>query len=114
MSGISTHVLDVTRGVAAAGVPIVLEHEAVSGRWRVLANTKTDEDGRVKELLPPGTKLAAGTYRLKFETGAYFKHLKMEHFHPRAEVTFTVVDVKRNYHVPLLAGPFGYTTYRGT
>ena len=114
MSGISTHVLDVSRGIAAAGVPIILEHEATANRWRVVTNTKTDDDGRVKELLTPGTKLAPGAYRLRFETGAYWKHAKLECFHPRVEVAFSVVDVKRHYHVPLLVSPFGYTTYRGT
>ena len=114
MSGISTHVLDTTRGLPAAGIPVILEHEAVANRWRVIINTKTDEDGRITSLLPAGTKLATGSYRLRFETGAYFKHHKLDHFHPRVEVAFTITDIKRKYPIPLLVSPFGYTTYRGS
>ncbi len=114
MSGISTHVLNTTSGAAAAGVAVILEHEATAGRWRVLANTKTDEDGRVKNLLAPGFKLTKGLYRLRFETGAYWRNAGVECFHPRVEVVFEIADAVRHHHVPLLVSPFGFTTYRGT
>jgi 5-hydroxyisourate hydrolase len=115
VSGISTHVLDVSRGVAAAGVGVVLERGgAGGGGWTQLTSAATDADGRVKSLLPAGGSLDAGEYRLRFATGAYWKGAGVETFHPVVEVTFTVVDASRHHHVPLLVSPFGYSTYRGT
>ena len=114
MSGISTHILDTSRGVAAAGVAVSLEVQAASGQWSLLTSTRTDADGRAKALLPAGTPLAAATYRLRFETGAYFAAAGVKAFFPHVEVAFTVLDAARHHHVPLLISPFGYSTYRGT
>jgi 5-hydroxyisourate hydrolase len=113
MSGISTHILDTSRGLPAAGVRVVLEHE-LGGKWNQLADTRTDADGRVKNLIPPTTALAQGSYRLRFATGAYWINLGVNAFHPHVEVAFTVTDASKHHHVPLLLNPFGYTTYRGT
>jgi 5-hydroxyisourate hydrolase len=35
-------------------------------------------------------------------------------FHPHVAVEFEVVDGKAHHHVPLLLGPYSYTTYRGS
>lgn len=114
MSGISTHILDTSRGIAASGVAVTLEHQAASGQWATLASARTDADGRVKSLLPPGTALAAATYRLRFETGPYFAATGTQPFFPHVEVVFAVLDASRHHHVPLLISTFGYSTYRGT
>ena len=64
-------------------------------------------------LLPGDLKSAAGTYRLRFDTGAYFAALGVAPFHPFVEIVFEIRDAEQ-YHVPLLVSPFGYTTYRGS
>ncbi|MFQ5777250.1 MAG: hydroxyisourate hydrolase [Terriglobia bacterium] len=114
MSAITTHVLDTARGRPAAGVPVVLEIESAGRNWKVLGRGTTDADGRLRELLPPGSTLAAGTYRLTFDTQAYFSLHSLEGFYPRVTVFFTVRDTAQHYHVPLLLSPFGYSTYRGS
>lgn len=114
MSGISTHVLDTSRGIAAPGVAVTLERQGATGDWTNLATAKTDAEGRVKSLLPPGTALAAATYRLTFATGAYFSASGTQVFFPTVGVVFTITDPTRHHHVPLLLSPFGYSTYRGT
>jgi len=114
MSGISTHVLDTSRGVAAAGVGVTLEREEATGRWTAIASTKTDADGRVKSLLHTASSLVAATYRLRFETGAYFGAVGVKTFFPHVEVVFVISDGTKHHHVPLLISPFGYSTYRGT
>ena len=73
----------------------------------------TDADGRVKELVPEGT-LTAGTYRITFDTGAYFFTQDVEGFYPEASIVFTVKDENSHYHVPLLLSAHGYSTYRGS
>jgi 5-hydroxyisourate hydrolase len=113
MSPITTHVLDTAQGRPAAGVPIALEQEE-GGGWRALGAGATDGDGRLRDLLPEGHALAAGVYRLRFDTGAYFAAHGQVSFYPAVEVRFQVADPAQHYHVPLLLSPFGYSTYRGS
>jgi 5-hydroxyisourate hydrolase len=81
--------------------------------WRVLGTGLTDADGRVSGLLAAG-KLEARTYRLSFETGAYYRAQGRPGFYPRVDIIFEVVETTDHYHVPLLLSPFGYSTYRGS
>jgi 5-hydroxyisourate hydrolase len=112
MKSISTHVLDITRGRPAQGIPVTLDRKEGETFARV-ALAKTDADGRVKDLVAEG-KLTAGTYRITFDTGAYFAAQGIEGFYPEATVVFVIRDAEAHYHVPLLLSPFGYSTYRGS
>lgn len=109
MSAITTHVLDTARGRPAAGVAVRLEREG-----RLLGEGATDEDGRLRALLPPGVPLEPGAYRLTFGTGAYFRAQGIDAFYPRVQIDFEVRDGGQHHHVPLLLSPFGYSTYRGS
>ncbi len=111
---ISTHVLDTTTGRPAAGVGVVLERQGAGGELQHVSRARTDADGRVRELVPGAVDLDTGTYRLTFETGAYFETLEIEGFYPRVSVLFMVRDSSQHYHVPLLLSPYGYSTYRGS
>ena len=113
MSAITTHVLDISRGRPAAEISVVLER-ASDGGWIRLGEGVTDADGRCRTLLPAATPVPDGTYRLTFETGAYFRANGIDSFFPYAQVTFDVRESAPHYHVPLLVTPFGYTTYRGS
>lgn len=114
MSAITTHVLDTARGRPASGVPVVLEVRSAGREWKVLGKGITDADGRLKNLLPQGLNLGPGTYRLTFDTAAYFRAQNLEGFFPEASIVFAVHDAAQHYHVPLLLSPYGYTTYRGS
>ena len=79
--------------------------------------TVTNSDGRTDEPLVADGALEAGTYELEFGIGDYFRGLG----HALAEPAFlddVVIRVAlredENYHVPLLASPWGYSTYRGS
>lgn len=109
--GISTHILDTTRGRPAKGVTVRLEQVLASGPVE-LARGATDADGRVKPLLD--VIPAAGTYRLHFEVAPYFAGLGVEAFYPAVALDFTVKAPGEHYHVPLLLNPFGFSTYRGS
>ncbi len=113
MSAITTHVLDTARGRPAAGVAVVLELQTAQG-WQVLGQSATDTDGRVRALLPADFLLAPGTYRLTFDTAAYFAAGQSESFYAQVMINFVVRDETQHYHVPLLLSPFGYSTYRGS
>jgi 5-hydroxyisourate hydrolase len=114
MSAITTHVLDTARGRPAAGVPVTLEARDGAGVWRAEGGGTTDADGRLRDLLPPGRALAEGTYRLTFDTAAYFNAQGTPGFYPSVEIVFVVRDAAQHHHVPLLLSPYGYSTYRGS
>ena len=113
MSGISTHILDLTRGAPVSGVLVRLEREE-GGVWQELFRSMADAEGRVRSLVPPGAILQRGRFRLGFETGAYFRPQGISCFYPHIEITFDVEDPSQHYHVPLLLTPHSYSTYRGS
>lgn len=111
---ITTHVLDTSIGRPAGGVDVRLEQQGSDGAWQLAGAGTTDADGRLRTLVDTGGAAAAGTYRLTFETAAYFQARTVESFYPRVVVEFVVRDPSSHYHVPLLISPFGYSTYRGS
>jgi 5-hydroxyisourate hydrolase len=108
VSPITTHVLDTARGVPAAGVPVALER---APDWTEVGSGRTGDDGRLAGL---GAPEAAGEYRLRFDTGAYFEAAGTRAFFPVVTVQFTIERPEEHFHVPLLLSPFGYSTYRGS
>jgi 5-hydroxyisourate hydrolase len=111
--GISTHILDTALGRPATDVPLALSF-FTNGVWTLLNDAITDADGRCKHLLPPTQPLQAGSYRIHFETAAYFKRNHVEGLYPYVEIVFIVSDKDQHYHIPLLLTANGYTTYRGS
>ena len=113
MSKVTTHVLDVSQGRPAANVPVLLETQSPDGAWLEAGRGATDSDGRLKDLAA-GKTLAAGIYRLTFDTGAYFASRKISGLYPKVIIVFEAKDAQEHYHIPLLLSPFGYSTYRGS
>jgi len=113
MSAITTHVLDTSRGVPAAGVRVELEQMDAHDQWKPIAQGSTDMEGRLRTLMPAGTAALPGSYRLRFDTKAYFEAQGLATFYPTVTVAFSVAS-DAHYHVPLLVSPFGYSTYRGS
>ena len=111
---ITTHILDVSKGRPASGVPVTLEYFADSTTWRELGRDVTNADGRATNLLSSDSTLQPGTYKLSFDTSAYFASQNIDSFYPEVTVTFLVNDALQHYHVPLLLSPFGFSTYRGS
>ncbi len=106
---ITTHILDTAKGKPARGVPIVLEKKEGSG-FKEHGRGVTDDDGRLKTLLPDDMSVEVATYRLTFDVASY----QADAFFPSVQITFTVRDAGQHHHVPLLLSPFGYSTYRGS
>jgi 5-hydroxyisourate hydrolase len=108
---LSTHVLDTVLGRPAHGVAVRLEQRGPGG-WALLAERVTDFDGRIADL---SDGLAAGTYRLTFETDSYLRqHSTEPSFYPEVCITFHLDSAGEHYHVPLLLSPYAYSTYRGS
>lgn len=112
MSQLTTHILDTSKGKPAAGVAIVL-YQSANGGWTELTRGVTNVDGRIPDLLKTGITLAHGTYKMRFDTKAYFDQSGTSTFYPYVEIVFDIHD-QEHYHVPLLLNPYGYSTYRGS
>jgi 5-hydroxyisourate hydrolase len=93
---LSTHVLDTASGMPAAGVRV----ELTQGR-EVLAEGRTDVDGRIREL---AEGLEPGRYALVFWPPSPF--------FTRVELELELTD--GHHHVPLLVSPYGCASYRGS
>jgi len=134
-AGLSTHVLDLTRGRPAAGMTIEL--------WFAGSHVKTvvtNVDGRTDAPLIDAA-FQAGEYELIFHVGDYFDRAANAggsanaggtdasggassvaganeppgaRFLDRVPVRFTIHDATARYHVPLLCTPWAYSTYRGS
>jgi 5-hydroxyisourate hydrolase len=111
MNGLTTHILDVARGLPAPDIQVRLEKN-VENDWQWISESMSDADGRAR-LRAPEDSFETGTYRLTFEVAPYFDSLQISAFYPFVQVVFTVHD-ERHHHVPLLLSPFGYSTYRGS
>ena len=108
MTTLSTHVLDVERGIPAARLPVALYQ-----REHALAHAETDADGRITDLA--AGSIEAGTYSLVFDVAAYFAtQQRGAPFLQRVSVEFRINSADPHCHVPLLLTPYACTSYRGT
>ena len=118
MAGLTTHVLDVAQGRPAEGVTIDLYRVDGAGVRQRLCRRTTNSDGRCDQPLLTAEETRAGCYELIFHIGAYFAKSGLavvDHpFLGEVPVRFSIADLDRHYHVPLLVAPWSYTTYRGS
>lgn len=110
---LSSHILDVSKGLPVAGVKIKLEkYNDQKKIWSFVDEKNTDSNGRISDFLP-SEKDNLGIYKLTYYTSDYFKKNKTESFYPFIEVVFEIRD-KNHYHVPITLSAYGYSTYRGS
>ena len=111
-SPITTHALDTRSGKPAQGLPITLLSQ-VDSTWVKLSSGITNADGRITDLLEPGS-LKPGLYQMHFDTETYHKKQNVTGFYPEVVITFEIKQIDEHYHIPLLLSPYGYSTYRGS
>ena len=115
MGRLTTHILDTTHGCPAAGVSIRL---FVLGSDReLLASAISNGDGRTEEPLLAGDVMRTGTFELEFDVGRYFADRDTPVDEPAFLDTVVIrfsMRADEVYHVPLLASPWSYSTYRGS
>jgi len=122
---ITCHVLDTTTGLPAPSIPVTLTY-LTPDDVGVPFTATTNSDGRVASWESPEDKPSLQTHfannttplrwTLKFEIGKYYEEKDIKSFWPEVEIRFVTrpEDGKDHYHVPLLVGPYSYTTYRGS
>ncbi|MDH5617936.1 MAG: hydroxyisourate hydrolase [Gammaproteobacteria bacterium] len=115
MGRLTTHILDTAHGGPAQKVDIRLY--SLGATRELLASATTNEDGRTPYPLLEDESMVTGTYELEFDIGAYFRKRSVELAKPAFLDTVVIrfsVDGAEDYHVPLLASPWSYSTYRGS
>lgn len=109
--GMSIHVVDVSRGRAAAGVRI--EIEAPDGER--LYDGAVSGSGLIDE--PQLTqRLSLGLYRLKFYVGDYLRDVVGSKEPAAVDVIhydFSIDDAERHYHIPMKFSPYGFSCFLG-
>lgn len=108
---LSTHILDISAGHPAAGVLIKLWQQSDDSTLQFVAEAKTDQNGRINDFLPSDPQRKAAIYKLIFYTQPCFDAQAVSSFYPFVEVNFAINDHKQ-YHVPIVISPYGYSTYR--
>ncbi len=117
MGKLTTHVLDTAHGCPAAGLTIELFAIDSSSQKILLKRIVTNADGRTNEPLLADAELKIGVYELVFSAGTYFAQFDKNQAMPfldRIPIQFGISDLTAHYHVPLLASPWAYSTYRGS
>jgi 5-hydroxyisourate hydrolase len=114
---LTTHVLDTMNGCPAAGMAVAL-YRIEGGQPALVRSLVLNDDGRADAPLLDGAAMRAGQYRLLFGVAAYFRARGVELPEPpfldTVPLDFGLADTGAHYHVPLLASPWAYSTYRGS
>jgi len=117
MGKLTTHVLDTANGCPAAGMAVTL-YRLEAGAPILLQEITLNHDGRAGSPLLQGDSFRPGRYRLVFAVAAYFRGRGAELAEPpfldEVPLDFGLATVGQHYHVPLLASPWAYSTYRGS
>jgi 5-hydroxyisourate hydrolase len=116
MGQLTTHVLDTSAGLPAAGIRIQL-HELAAAGAKLLAATTTGNDGRCAAPLLSGGSFRSGRYALTFHVAEYFLArgvpMPAPPFLEEVVVRIGIAQPSEHYHVPLLISPWSYSVYRG-
>ena len=117
MGKLTTHVLDTMNGSPAAGMAVAL-YRLDGAAATPLKEIRLNHDGRADAPLLEGEALQPGRYRLVFQVAPYFRGrgvaLPEPPFLDAVPLDFGIADPALHYHVPLLATPWSYSTYRGS
>ncbi|WP_330219308.1 hydroxyisourate hydrolase [Paenibacillus xylanivorans] len=118
---ITTHVLDTSKGVPAAGVRIelyALHRDGEKETKMKVAESVTNGDGRLDAPLLDSGRLEQAVYELQFNVEDYYAQQSLEELGQAlwtvVPIRFAVSDAASHYHIPLLIAPGGYSTYRGS
>jgi len=108
MAGISIHIFDVSRGVAAAGLRV----EVTGPDGKPLLDAHTSPQGTLDCATPE-----TGMYEAVFHVGEWFRARGYEVPTPAfleiVPYRFGIADLGQHYHLPLKMTPWGFSLFRG-
>jgi 5-hydroxyisourate hydrolase len=108
MPGLSIHVVDVSRGVVAAGMQV----EVVFKDRKILSGA-TSAKGALEDSAP----LEPGMYEAVFHVAQWYREQKVAlpavPFLDVVTYRFGISDPAQHYHLPFKCTPWGYSCFRG-
>jgi 5-hydroxyisourate hydrolase len=115
MGRLTTHILDTANGQPAAGVAVRLF--ALEPERELVTSAQTNQDGRTDAPLLDSSARHCNEYEIEFDVGEYFAGTGAQQSNPAFLGTVVIrfaMNPDEDYHVPLLASPWSYSTYRGS
>jgi 5-hydroxyisourate hydrolase len=111
----SIHVVDVSRGIVAAGMQVEVFTLGAADR-RLLANGVISAKGTLDDAVLDAV-LTAGCYEAVFHVGDYYRAAKVAlpsvPFLDVVTYRFGIDDPHQHYHLPFKCTPWGYSCFRG-
>jgi len=111
MPGISIHVVDVSRGVVAAGMRV-----EVYGADQCIVSGAISPKGLL-ELEELAREFAPGFYEARFHVGDWYRRhgvsMPAVPFLDVVTYRFGIADPEQHYHLPFKCTPWGYSCFRG-
>ena len=112
--GISIHVFDVSRGIAATGLRV----ELLGPDGKLLASGTINSTGVLDHPTVRGEGLVAtGVYEAVFHIGDWYRAqgvaLPSPAFLETVPYRFGIADLAQHYHLPLKMTPWGFSLFRG-
>jgi 5-hydroxyisourate hydrolase len=108
MPGISIHVMDVSRGLVAAGMRVDVRHSG-----KLVAGGETSDEG----ILEVDRRLTPGFYEAIFHVADWYRSQRVQlpevPFLDVVTYCFGVSDPQQHYHLPFKCTPWGYSCFRG-
>jgi 5-hydroxyisourate hydrolase len=115
MPGLSLHVVDVSRGVPAAGMRIEV-YRAGPPR-ELIARAVVAVSGAVADDALASRRLERGIYEVEFHVGDWYRQqgiaLSTPPFLDVVPYRFGIGDSEAHYHLPLKLTPWGFSLFRG-
>jgi 5-hydroxyisourate hydrolase len=115
MPGLSLHVVDVSRGIPAAGMRVEIWSEGAA-RECIAAGVVGVTGALVADGLAERV-LAAGVYEVQFRVGEWYQYQDVATPAPPfldvVPFRFGIADPQQHYHLPLKVTPWGFSLFRG-
>lgn len=112
---LTTHILDTAQGQPAADVIVELFQISLSQNAKLIKTLTTHADGHTDQPLLTSGEMKKGTYELRFAMGGYFakqsETLPDPLFLNIIPIRFSIADISKHYHIPLICSPWSYSTF---
>ncbi len=116
MPGISIHVVDVSRGIVAAGMRVELIAVAPDKTERLIASGSISATGVLADAALSRT-FEPGFYEARFHVADYYRGaigaVPTVPFLDVVNYRFGIAAPEAHYHLPMKCTPWGYSCFRG-
>lgn len=113
--GISIHAVDVSRGIPASGLTVLLRR--IDPEPTEIASGACAGNGHFQHPVSDGEGVTRGLYEVRFGVGAYYRQSGVDVPNPafieEAVFQFGIDRVTEHFHLPFKFTPWGFSMFRG-